>query len=164
MSACWYYANDLLGRIGLEEDEGRITHFYFEGEEAYDNIPIEETATIHHAYTQICEYLDGKRISFTVPIYAAGTPFFQACWRELCRIPYGETRSYREIAIAAGNPKACRAVGMANQRNPIPIFIPCHRVIGQSGALIGYRGGLELKERLLNLEKSVLRHSLSSCC
>lgn len=159
MTACWYYINDQLGKIGFEEMEGKITHFYFDGEEAYDNIPVEETPVIRLAYRQLCEYLSGKRKTFTVPISPAGTPFFQACWRELCRIPYGETRSYREIAIAVGNPKACRAVGMANQRNPIAIFIPCHRVVGQGGALIGYRGGLPLKEKLLHLEKETMRLS-----
>ena len=73
-------------------------------------------------------------------------------WEQLCRIPYGETRSYREIAHAIGNPKACRAVGQANNRNPIPILIPCHRVIGADGSLVGYGGGLQIKRFLLDLE------------
>ncbi len=104
-------------------------------------------------YTQILEYLTGIRSSFDIEIDLSGsTPFQKSVLEELCKIPYGETRSYKEIATAIGAPKASRAVGMANNRNPIHIIIPCHRVIGARGALIGYAAGLNIKESLLRLE------------
>jgi methylated-DNA-[protein]-cysteine S-methyltransferase len=110
------------------------------------------------AITQLNEYFHGKRHSFNVPLSIQGTPFSQQVWRELLRIPFGETRSYGEIACAIGRPGSCRAVGQANRRNPLPIFIPCHRVIGKDGGLTGYMGkqGLRVKEYLLELEKSYL--------
>ena len=88
-----------------------------------------------------------------MPLAPKGTPFQQKVWAALQEIPYGETRSYKEIAAMVGNEKACRAVGMANNRNPLPIFIPCHRVVGTNGKLVGYAGGLDVKTFLLELEK-----------
>ena len=102
---------------------------------------------------QLEEYFSGKRSSFSLPMAPVGTQFMQDVWQALVTIPYGEVRSYRDIAKAIGNPKACRAVGMANNRNPLPIIIPCHRVIGANGKLVGYAGGLDCKEKLLALEK-----------
>ena len=99
------------------------------------------------------EYLEGKRREFDLPLAPAGTEFMLRVWKALQDIPYGETRSYKDIATMAGNSKACRAVGMANNRNPISIFIPCHRVIGANGVLVGYGGGLDKKTFLLDLEK-----------
>ncbi|XCP86408.1 methylated-DNA--[protein]-cysteine S-methyltransferase [Roseburia hominis] len=107
---------------------------------------------VTRAISQITEYLEGKRQEFTLPLAPQGTPFQQAVWRALRTIPYGETRCYSEIAQMVGNPKACRAVGMANNRNPIIILIPCHRVVGKNGSLVGYAGGLDIKEKLLELE------------
>ncbi|MBQ8510492.1 MAG: methylated-DNA--[Clostridia bacterium] len=101
---------------------------------------------------QIREYLDGKRRTFDLPYALHGTPFQMSVWRALCDIPYGETRSYADIARAVGNPKACRAVGMSNHRNPISIIVPCHRVIAADGSIGGYGGGLDMKEALLTLE------------
>lgn len=112
----------------------------------------EASALSDAAYVQITEYFFGKRKSFDLPIASKGTDFQKKVWQALCDIPYGETRSYKDIAIAVGNPKASRAVGMANNRNPIAIVVPCHRVIGSSGKLVGYAGGLETKEKLLALE------------
>ena len=97
-------------------------------------------------------YLSGERRTFDLPLAPEGTAFQKAVWAELEKIPYGETRSYGQIAAQVGNAKACRAVGMANHRNPIPIFIPCHRVIGADGSLTGYGGGLDCKKVLLRLE------------
>ncbi|HBF36039.1 MAG TPA: methylated-DNA--[protein]-cysteine methyltransferase, partial [Firmicutes bacterium] len=105
------------------------------------------------AANQLQSYLTGKQKIFTLPLAPAGTGFMLQVWQQLQKIPYGETRSYQAIARAIGNPKAARAVGLANNRNPLPIFIPCHRVIGANGHLTGYRGGLSLKEKLLELEK-----------
>ncbi|NLX63372.1 MAG: methylated-DNA--[protein]-cysteine S-methyltransferase [Clostridiaceae bacterium] len=113
---------------------------------------IEETALIRKASRQIDEYLKGDRKIFDLPIFAVGTPFQQMVWEALKTIPYGETRSYKDIAVQIGKAKACRAVGMANNRNPIAIIIPCHRVIGSKGALVGYGGGLDIKKHLLGLE------------
>ena len=105
------------------------------------------------AVKELEEYFQGKRKTFTVPCVPQGTDFQKRVWEALTQIPYGETRTYKEIAAAAGNPKASRAVGMANNRNPIPIIIPCHRVIGTNGSLTGYAGGLKVKEYLLKLER-----------
>ena len=101
------------------------------------------------------EYLKGERKEFDLPLNPKGTDFQKRVWRALCDIPYGEMRSYKQIAKAVGNSKAVRAVGMANNRNPITIVVPCHRVIGADGKLVGYGGGLEMKEFLLRLEKSL---------
>ena len=109
-------------------------------------------AVILKAKAELKEYFAGKRKNFTVPVNPAGTAFQQKVWRALVEIPYGETASYGEIAEKIGNRKACRAVGMANNRNPIAIIIPCHRVIASGGSLTGYAGGLDKKEFLLNLE------------
>lgn len=114
------------------------------------------TAIMDKAFLEIKEYLEGKRKTFDVPLAPKGTAFQQKVWNALRTIPYGETRSYSEIAEMIGNPKACRAVGMANNKNPIIIMIPCHRVIGKNGSLVGYACGLEKKEYLLNLEAQLI--------
>ncbi len=107
------------------------------------------------AYLQLSEYLSGKRRDFDFDFRMSGTPFQLKVWQALCDIPYGKTKSYKQIAADIGHPKACRAVGMANNRNKLLIVVPCHRVIGSSGKLVGYAGtgGLALKERLLSVEK-----------
>jgi methylated-DNA-[protein]-cysteine S-methyltransferase len=102
---------------------------------------------------QLKEYLSGKRTEFQVKLNPQGTDFQKKAWNELKKIPYGKLCSYKDIAIAAGNPKACRAVGMANNKNPIPLIIPCHRVIGANGKLVGFGSGLDIKEKLINLEQ-----------
>ena len=103
---------------------------------------------------QIMEYFQGKRQDFDLPIYAPGTPFQMAVWHEISRIPYGQTRSYGQIAAILGKPKASRAVGQAANRNPLWIIVPCHRVVGKNQALTGYAGGLETKQALLELERN----------
>lgn len=102
---------------------------------------------------QVLEYLQGQRTAFTFPLDFRGTAFQVSVWQALTRIPYGETRSYSDIANVIQRPKAIRAVGAANGANPIPIVVPCHRVIGKNGNLTGYGGGLNIKEELLQLEK-----------
>lgn len=111
-----------------------------------------------NAIIQLDEYFSGKRQSFTVPLSIRGARFSQEVWRELLAIPFGETRSYAEIALAIAQPKSYRAVGQANRRNPLPILIPCHRVIGKDGGLTGYAGKhhLDIKKYLLEMEKSYL--------
>lgn len=103
---------------------------------------------------QFAAYFAGRLRRFDLPLAATGTPFQQAVWQALCDIPYGETRSYGDIARAIGKPNAVRAVGAANGRNPLSIIIPCHRVIGQNGSLTGYAGGLPIKQALLTLERA----------
>ncbi|WP_278850409.1 methylated-DNA--[protein]-cysteine S-methyltransferase [Megamonas funiformis] len=115
---------------------------------------LQTTELLSMATIQLDEYFQGKRTTFSLPFKLTGTPFQLAVWKELQNIPYGKTTSYKEIAQKINKPKACRAVGMANNKNPLPIIIPCHRVIGSNGKLIGYAGGLKLKNYLLELEKS----------
>ncbi|HEX8814411.1 MAG TPA: methylated-DNA--[protein]-cysteine S-methyltransferase [Terriglobales bacterium] len=105
---------------------------------------------------QLNAYFTGELEAFDLPLSPQGTAFQLEVWRKLCEIPFGETMSYGELAKEIGNPKACRAVGLANGANPIPIVIPCHRVIGSNGKLTGYGGGMEIKEKLLALEKRQL--------
>ena len=111
-----------------------------------------ESGLLKEASEQLYQYLDGKLRSFNLPIAPEGTGFMRAVWDSLLQIPYGKTASYKDIAQAVGNPKAARAVGLANNRNPIPIIVPCHRVVGIGGKLVGFRGGLETKRKLLELE------------
>ena len=113
----------------------------------------EESPHVMLGYThELEEYFGGGRREFTFPLDLRGTDFQLACWRALRAIPYGETRSYAEIARAVGKPTAFRAVGMANNRNPVAIVVPCHRVIASDGSLCGYGGGLDVKRKLLELE------------
>lgn len=147
----------VMGRFGIAEENQAIVAVYLPWP-VDDEIIVQdigtETPLLEEAFRQLHEYLAGKRREFTLPLDAQGTEFRRRVWRELRNIPYGETVSYQTVAERIGNPKAARAVGAANGRNPIPIFIPCHRVIGASGNLVGFGGGLELKEKLLNLEKT----------
>ncbi|MCD1147428.1 methylated-DNA--[protein]-cysteine S-methyltransferase [Peptoniphilus sp. KCTC 25270] len=113
------------------------------------------TPLLKEAKKQLEEYFSGKRKNFSLPLQPRGTEFQKKVWTQLEKIPYGETKSYGEIAKEIGNPKGARAVGMANNRNPISIAIPCHRVIGKDGKMVGYGGGLEKKVYLLELEKNL---------
>lgn len=107
---------------------------------------------LHEAQRQLGEYFDGRRRGFDLPLAPAGTDFQRQVWRALATIPYGATISYAQLAARVGNPKAMRAVGAANGRNPLPIVLPCHRVIGADGSLTGFGGGLDTKRFLLELE------------
>jgi methylated-DNA-[protein]-cysteine S-methyltransferase len=107
------------------------------------------------AVTQLGEYFAGQRTRFDLPLSPTGTPFQLSVWRALAEIPFGETETYGAVAARVGNPKASRAVGMANNRNPLAVIVPCHRVIGASGSLVGYGGGLEAKRWLLDHERAV---------
>jgi methylated-DNA-[protein]-cysteine S-methyltransferase len=105
------------------------------------------------AFDQVREYLKGHRQTFDFPYELHGTEFQKKVWNALCQVPYGETRTYKEIASVVGNPKASRAVGMANNKNPLMVVVPCHRIVGTDGNLIGYAGGLDMKKALLELER-----------
>ena len=137
--------------LSIEDNGTALTKINFEKQACKECMKRSELADM--AIQQLEEYFSGKRCSFSLPMAPAGTQFMQDVWRALTNIPYGEVRSYGDIAREIGNSKACRAVGMANNRNPLPIIIPCHRVIGANGKLIGYAGGLDSKEKLLALEK-----------
>ena len=149
----YFTYNTEIGEIFIASDGSAITAMKF-GHRAAMNEKKEANALTDQAAMQLEEYLIGKRRQFDIPINPHGTEFQRSVWNALLAIPYGETRSYRQIAHAIGNPSACRAVGMANSKNPISIIIPCHRVIGESGSLVGYGGGLELKMKLLTLERN----------
>jgi len=148
----FFYDTD-IGRIAIAEDGTGITDLCFEGAAVPPGAAVRETELLKQAAKEVREYLAGSRTEFTVALSPSGTEFQRKVWNCLCGIPYGETRSYKEIAESAGSPKGFRAVGMANNRNPIPVIIPCHRVIGADGSLVGYGGGMDIKVRLLNLEK-----------
>ncbi len=117
----------------------------------------DDAQRLRETIRQLRAYFAGELEAFDLPLVPAGTPFQLAVWNRLCEIPYGETISYGELARRIGNPNASRAVGLANGSNPIPIVIPCHRVIGSNGKLTGYGGGLPIKEKLLALERRQLR-------
>ena len=146
---CQYSYETILGPVTFVEEDGALlaisTHRSFEG-------MVQETGLIKEAHLQFSEYLKGERKEFDIPFRMKGTKFQKQVWTALCEIPYGETRSYKQIAEAIGNPKAVRAVGMANNQNPLLVLVPCHRVIGSNGQLVGYAGGLDKKEFLLRLE------------
>ena len=148
---CFLVHNTPLGAITLEEESGALTALHF-GIARCNNALPEKTSLLMTAARELDEYFSGKRHYFDLPLNPSGTPFQLRCWEVLCRIPYGDTISYGEEAVLLGNPKACRAVGMANHRNPLPILIPCHRVIGKNGQMTGYGGGIAIKEYLLRHE------------
>jgi len=152
MSSVWFYDSP-IGPIGIAEERGAISHVVFRRDEAIAGFEITQTPLTQKAAIQLAEYFDGKRTEFDLPLSLHGTDFQVSVWKALQTIPFGETRSYNDVAVMIGNPKACRAVGMANNRNPISIIVPCHRVIGQNGSLVGYGGGLPAKQYLLDLEK-----------
>jgi methylated-DNA-[protein]-cysteine S-methyltransferase len=147
------FRQTLIGRVAVAESGGAITNLCFGMDTLPQQAEVGETELIREAFRQLDAYLAGELRIFSVPVAPLGTPFMQRVWNILCTIPYGTTVSYRDIALSAGNSLAARAVGMANNRNPVPIFIPCHRVIGSNGKLTGYRGGLGLKKALLELER-----------
>lgn len=130
--------------------EGAFLIYLRTCDELYQNCEMSPFAEM--VSQQLDQYFAGVRTVFDVPLKPHGTPFQLAAWAALQTIPYGETRSYKDIAIHINKPNASRAVGMANNKNPITIIIPCHRVIGYSGKMVGYAGGLKMKEFLLNLE------------
>lgn len=140
-----------IGELTLTANEQAVTRLDF-GVTARD--PLEETPLLLEAARQLEAYFDGSLREFTVPLEPQGTAFQRKVWDALRSIPYGGRVTYSDIAQRVDNPKGVRAVGMANNRNPLPIFIPCHRVVGKNGSLVGYGGGLAVKERLLGLEKS----------
>ena len=142
-----------FGRMGISERCGFITALFLTKDTKGKAVGA-DTPVLLAAEKQIREYLAGLRQTFDLPLSPAGTEFQKMIWAALQRIPYGETCSYQQVAAMVGKPNACRAVGMANNKNPILIIIPCHRVIGSNGKLVGYAAGLAVKEKLLELERA----------
>lgn len=140
-----------FGDIFIKTDEKFLLDLSFSLEDI--DCVLKETKVSLDVKKQLEEYFNGRRYEFDVPLFLDGTEFQKSVWRELCKIPYGKTLCYEDIAIKIGNPKAARAVGLANNKNNIAIFIPCHRVIGKNGSLTGFAGGLDTKEFLLEHEK-----------
>ena len=137
-----------VGEITIEEKDGSITRIYPGVTEAWGNASV-----LIKAKQQLEEYFSGKRKTFDLPLAPTGTEFQQKVWQALLDIPYGKTATYGELAEAVGNPKAARAVGMALNKNPIPIIIPCHRIVGKNGTLTGFAWGIEAKKYLIILEQ-----------
>ncbi len=158
-----YIYDTKLGRILIAQDQNGITEVSIFSEQEPDEgntlsrrnvlYELQEAELIKETYQQLTQYLEGRRKEFTVKLNPKGTEFQKKVWDVLRAIPYGETRSYKQVAEAIGNQKASRAVGMANNKNPIMCIIPCHRVIGADGKLVGYAGGLQVKEQLLIMER-----------
>lgn len=146
------YLDTEIGRLYLAEENGFIVRLT--AEQAPEQDRLGESLLLQQAAAEVTEYLAGERKVFSVPVRAHGTKFQKTVWEALQRIPFGETRSYGEIAQEVGSPKGARAVGMACNRNPILLMIPCHRVVGSTGKLVGFACGLPMKERLLQLESS----------
>lgn len=156
----FYYIYDtIIGRLKIEEEDKKIVTIQIlrQNEDVLKETIRKETKLIKKAMNEIDEYLTGKREYFDIPIKLRGTNFQKIVWKELQKIPYGETCTYLDIAKKIGNDKASRAVGMANNKNKLMIVIPCHRVIGSNKKLVGYAGGLEVKAKLLELEKRFKR-------
>ncbi|GAA0070049.1 methylated-DNA--[protein]-cysteine S-methyltransferase [Clostridium sardiniense] len=151
--AVFFYETD-IGTIGIEEKNGFISNVYFGKDDIEDSIEFKETKLLKEASIQLNKYISGELKGFNLPLSPKGTEFMNEVWNGLCEIPYGEVLTYKEMGDQIGRPKAARAIGLACNRNPIPIFIPCHRIVGSNGKLTGYLGGIDIKEKLLNIEKN----------
>ncbi len=152
----YYYSyNFPIGDLFIAEENDKITNIVFSSDKIKGTIKHKKTNLITKTIQELNEYFAGQRTNFDVPLNLQGTKFQKQVWNNLLTIKYGETKSYKDIALAINNPKAVRAVGMANHNNPISIIIPCHRVIGTNKKLVGYGGGLGVKEYLLKLEKAI---------
>lgn len=151
---CYRTVPFAIGKLTIMEKNGKIVRIKLNRppEPAIHAVK-KETSLIAEAVSQLSAYFEGRLKTFDLPLDMSGTPFRMKTWEALKTIPYGETRSYGDIARQIGQPKACRAVGMANHNNPVAIVVPCHRVIGSDGSLTGYGGGLPIKRQLLDLEK-----------
>ncbi|MFW1950750.1 methylated-DNA--[protein]-cysteine S-methyltransferase [Acinetobacter beijerinckii] len=159
MQMVYMYMDSPVGALKLVAHDQALVAVMWDNEDhkrvrLAELIESPQHSMLHKVKQQLEQYFAGQRQQFDLPLDFQGTDFQQQVWRALLTIPYGETRSYKEIALQIGNTKAVRAVGAANGKNPISIIAPCHRVIGSSGALVGFAGGLDKKQILLNLEQS----------
>jgi methylated-DNA-[protein]-cysteine S-methyltransferase len=155
----WFAQPSPVGELLLLGDGESLTGLRFNADGAFNSRRTgltEDAAAFNEVREQLDEFFAGERTGFDLPLVPFGTEFQRAVWKALTDIPYGETRSYGEIAAAVGRPKAARAVGGANNRNPIAVIVPCHRVIGAGGAMVGYAGGMDRKTWLLDHERKAL--------
>lgn len=154
-------AHTAFGDFTIVADDAAVTAVHYPAAEPADSwgqpALLENHPVLAEAAAQLRDFLAGERTDFNLPLRPAGTEFQLQAWAALLQIPYGQTLSYIEQAVVIGRPSAVRAVGAANGRNPIPVVIPCHRVVGSTGSLTGYAGGVELKARLLDLESGQVR-------
>lgn len=148
----YFYFDFPIGPLGISENGTGISQVFLKGKGNLADSRECLTDILKVAAEQLDEYFGGERQNFDVPLSVKGTDFQKKVWQALLAIPYGQTRCYSEVAAMVGNPKASRAVGMANHHNPLMILVPCHRVVGKDGSLTGYAGGLDVKRYLLNLE------------
>lgn len=148
-----FYYQTPIGKICIRENKNSIIGLDIEETKQVDGFIEEETSLIKETHNQLCEYFEGNRKTFSIPIFYEGSEFQKSVWKALLSIPYGQTKTYGQIAEEIENPKAVRAVGGACHRNSIIILIPCHRVIGSNDSLVGFGCGLDVKSYLLNLEK-----------
>ena len=160
MTGAWATIDTPLGELVLEGDERGVTALHLPNLRPALDQARRDPEALAVAVGQVEEYFAGSRRAFDLPLAPAGGGFFLRVWQETSAIPYGETSTYGEIARAVGHPDGARGVGRAMARNPIPIIVPCHRVVGSNGALVGYGGGLERKRLLLDLEAGRLQESI----
>ena len=139
----------------LDDGNGKISYLFLSNKDIDIPARIFESEIIRKAGREVEEYLSGFRRAFDIPMNPNGTEFQLKVWEELCKVPYGTTVTYKELAVRAGRPKAARAVGMAMNRNPISIIAPCHRVIGADGSMTGFASGIDMKEKLLRMEGAI---------
>lgn len=152
-----YFVYDTkLGPVTIAEEDGALRYLTTLTVPCLADADRVETPLIRKAAQQLTEYLDGKRKTFHLPLCIKGTRFQQMVWKALCTIPYGHTRTYKQIAESIGRPRSYRAVGRANHANPLLLVVPCHRIIGANGKLVGYAAGIEKKEFLLRLESIII--------
>ena len=155
MSQSQWCIDSPIGWLTLYEEDNCLTELRF-GQPVPGEVPLCATSLMEEAQSQLNAYFAGNLRQFGLPLAPRGTAFQQRCWQALLEIPYGQTCTYGQQAAVVGNPRAVRAVGMANHRNPLPILIPCHRVIGKGNRLIGYAGGLIVKQFLLDMERKAV--------
>lgn len=146
-----------VGILSIGAENGFITELHFGRLSSSSNL---SSPLLNAAAVQLSEYFSGMRRVFELPVKFSGTDFQNRVWTELCKIPYGNVISYKALAEKVGNPKAYRAVGMANNKNPIPIIVPCHRVIGSDGSMTGYASGIHIKKLLLELESQNIQQKM----
>lgn len=152
---CFWRCDSPVGTYTVAEDGMGICSLFFGERLVPPDWEMRQTPLLKTAILQLAEYFSGKRQTFDLPLSLHGTPFQLADWAALQTIPYGETCCYQQIAEQMGNPKACRAVGLANNRNPVAVIVPCHRVVGKNGGLVGYAGGVWRKKAYWSWNKNI---------
>ncbi len=151
MNICFYHSP--IGKIAIAEENEKIVRIFLQTDKIPFDAIVTTNSTLSVAMKQLDEYFAGKRKNFSLPIELNGSDFNVKVWQEILKIPYGKTVSYQEIAKKIGKPTACRAIGQAANKNPLPLIIPCHRIIGKNGKLTGFVCSVKVKQKLLDMEK-----------